>query len=130
MSALATELLAADPDGAARAAIIQHTGVALADIVVVDLPGSDLDGAFRPAYFLAIDRAAARVVLSIRGTMTVQDAMVDLLADAEPLSSEDGGVRGDRASGSVHRGMARLAKALLESTAGTIMDVREKWASR
>ncbi|KAJ1972591.1 hypothetical protein H4R34_005360, partial [Dimargaris verticillata] len=36
---------------------------------------------FQPSYFLAYDRAASALVLSIRGTMSTQDTLVDLVCE-------------------------------------------------
>lgn len=122
-----------------RRAIALHTGVAEVDIVTVDLP--DPDNSFRPSYYLVMDRATQHLLLCIRGTLTVPDAITDLLADHVPFAAggtegiDDGdidrgggGVSGSGSgnsgsSGSVHRGMARFARILLGKTEDEILKV-------
>jgi hypothetical protein len=82
-----------------REAICRHCGLDVADLH--RLAEGDTEC---PAHFVAIDRSAGAVVLSVRGTASISDALVhDLVCVAEPF-----------AGGLAHAGMARAALALRE----------------
>ena len=86
-------------EGVDREAICRHCGLDVADLH--RLAEGDTEC---PAHFVAIDRSAGAVVLSVRGTASISDALVhDLVCVAEPF-----------AGGLAHAGMARAALALRE----------------
>ena len=55
--------------------VSKHTGISLDDVKQVDTSGS----VETPAYFVAVDHSTNSVVLSIRGTFSLFDAVIDLL---------------------------------------------------
>ncbi|ORX90393.1 alpha/beta-hydrolase [Basidiobolus meristosporus CBS 931.73] len=70
------------------------------------LPREDLLGfefrngqVFQPSYFIALDRSTNSIVLSIRGTMSAQDTLTDLVCEYQPWN---GGV--------IHAGMKSSAQ--------------------
>ena len=82
------------------AAIAKHTGIGEKDLRLVRLDlGED---PHCPRHFVAVDRVTRSVVLAIRGTASISDALVhDLVADATAF-----------AGGHAHRGMADAAHTL------------------
>ncbi|TPX56879.1 hypothetical protein PhCBS80983_g04230 [Powellomyces hirtus] len=56
-----------------------------------------------PAFFLALDKENWKIVVAIRGTASLHDAIVDLKMDCEPFLG-----------GYAHQGMAHLSHKLLE----------------
>ena len=80
-------------------ALCRHCHVEEADVVAMRQGD---EGAGCPGYFIAVDRARSTIVLSVRGTASIFDAVVhDLVCVAEPFP---GGV--------AHAGMAHAAYAL------------------
>lgn len=65
---------------------------------------------FQPTYFIAIDQKTNSIVLSIRGTMSVLDALVDLVCDYLPW-------RG----GLVHSGVLSMAQSLMRHVIPGVM---------
>ena len=63
-------------------------------------------------YFVAADHRHRRIVVSIRGTLSVADALTDLAAKPVPLA-EDDETESDLAGMSAHGGMVRAARYVL-----------------
>ncbi|ORX53109.1 hypothetical protein DM01DRAFT_1336298 [Hesseltinella vesiculosa] len=74
--------------------IMEHLALPKENLLAYEFRGE----AFRPSYFVARDQATNSIVLSIRGTMSVLDAMTDLVCDYEPWKG-----------GLVHKGMKASA---------------------
>ena len=88
-------------------ALARHTGIGESDVVLLREPD---EVAACPAFFIALDRASAAIVLSVRGTASIFDAVVhDLVCVAEPF-----------ADGVAHAGMARAARALRTAAMPTL----------
>lgn len=63
-------------------AILYYLGLDEADIPIYQLEGNIL---YRPNFFVAIDRKLSAVILSIRGTMSLQDIVTDLSCECVPF---------------------------------------------
>ncbi|CAM9126136.1 unnamed protein product [Chrysoparadoxa australica] len=87
-----------------RWCVQKHTGVADTDLRKVSL--ADQPSLHLPGHFLAVDHATKSVVLSVRGTWSLQDALTDLQADTV-----------DFLGGKAHKGIAQSA-AILWSECG------------
>ncbi|ORX97624.1 alpha/beta-hydrolase, partial [Basidiobolus meristosporus CBS 931.73] len=88
------------------AGVIRKGSDALSIREFLALPPEDLLGfeflkgqVFQPSYFIALDRGTNSIVLSIRGTMSAQDTLTDLVCEYQPWK---GGV--------VHSGMKSSAQ--------------------
>ncbi|KAK9760430.1 hypothetical protein K7432_015531 [Basidiobolus ranarum] len=88
------------------AGVIRKGSDALSIREFLGLPQDDLLGfeflkgqVFQPSYFIALDRGTNSIVLSIRGTMSAQDTLTDLVCEYQPWK---GGV--------VHSGMKSSAQ--------------------
>ncbi|KAK9867697.1 hypothetical protein WJX84_009670 [Apatococcus fuscideae] len=115
-----------------REAIQQMTGLPDEDIVFVRFQKEGASSFCLP-YFIAIDRSTCSVVLAIRGTLSFEDALTDLLCKPAGLDewirempSQDGPPAsfgsspppvqpaGEATSRSAHSGMVDVAKAVIE----------------
>ncbi|KAI8145650.1 hypothetical protein BJV82DRAFT_20937 [Fennellomyces sp. T-0311] len=75
--------------------ILEHLSIPKEDLLAYEFRAA---GAFRPSYYIALDRPTNSIVLCIRGTMSAFDAMTDLVCEYEQW-------RG----GLVHKGMKSAA---------------------
>ncbi|KAG2227573.1 hypothetical protein INT45_002258, partial [Circinella minor] len=75
--------------------IVEYLSIPKEDLLAYEFR---LAGAFRPSYYISLDRPTNSIVLCIRGTMSAFDAMTDLVCEYEPW-------RG----GLVHKGMKSAA---------------------
>ncbi|GAX74974.1 hypothetical protein CEUSTIGMA_g2420.t1 [Chlamydomonas eustigma] len=87
------------------AAIVKFTGIAEGDILHVNWNSE----AFRPVHFLAIDRAANKIVISIRGTINMSDLLTDMCG--KPVRHEFT----PTLSGYVHSGLLQSAQFVVSS---------------
>jgi sn1-specific diacylglycerol lipase len=62
-------------------------------------------------YYIAVDRQEKKVVLAIRGTMSLQDCITDAYAVATPMASEG------RPNSYTHAGFLFTARALVDDLA-------------
>ena len=93
-----TSALLKGADAVNLEALIRHCGIGEADVIM--MREAD-EAAACPAFFIALDRAHASIVLSVRGTASIYDAVVlDLVCVAESF-----------AGGLAHSGMARAARS-------------------
>lgn len=90
---------AAYGDSENNKSLCEHTGIAPEDIIATKWTSSD----YHPAHFIAVDHSTSAVVLSIRGTFHVKDAMADLVANATQFMD-----------GHAHSGMLVCARKKLE----------------
>mmetsp|Transcript_1439 Transcript_1439/g.1991 ORF Transcript_1439/g.1991 Transcript_1439/m.1991 type:complete len:505 (+) Transcript_1439:230-1744(+) len=87
---------------------IQHlTGVG-ADDIKVQAEASEV---YRPGHFLCVDHAAKQVVLSIRGTIRLQDLWTDLVCHPAKFSVADT-VTNEELDGFAHEGFLTAARVL------------------
>lgn len=94
------------------AALCQHCGVEPSDIIATKWTSSD----YQPAHFIAIDHATRAIVLSIRGTFHVKDALTDLVASASPFLNGYG-----------HTGMVECATRKLDQIRPVLMAALEEY---
>ncbi|KAK2160528.1 hypothetical protein LSH36_131g02023 [Paralvinella palmiformis] len=87
------------------AAIIKTTGINEQDIVYATY----YNRIYQIPFFVALDHTEEAVVISIRGTLSLRDAVTDLSADSEPLEAP--GVEDGRA----HSGILRAAKHIQQT---------------
>eukprot|EP00752_Nemacystus_decipiens_P010109 g9010.t1 len=80
--------------------ITKHCGIEDADLVKMNL--FEERELHLPAYILTVDHATKSVVLSVRGTFSMQDTVTDLVCDSA-----------DFIGGSCHRGLRQGAEMLL-----------------
>jgi hypothetical protein len=59
---------------------------------------------FRPCYFIAVDRHTSSIILSVRGTMSIMDALTDLICEYQPWKG-----------GLVHSGFLSSAKWFIKN---------------
>ncbi len=84
-----------------RLLIDWHTTAASSDIVALYYPNKQTP--FRCCYYIVKHRERKEVIVCIRGTLSIQDCLIDLVASAVPFME-----------GYVHKGMLRTAKNMLE----------------
>jgi len=94
-------------------ALCEHTGIAPEDIIATKWTSSD----YHPAHFIAVDHSTNAVVLSIRGTFHVKDAMADLVANPTKFMS-----------GHVHSGMLVCARKKLEMIRNALYTALQRYA--
>ncbi|KAG5183718.1 intra-flagellar transport protein 57-domain-containing protein [Tribonema minus] len=75
--------------------ISDQVGIAVEDVILIE----PTDSVEMRSHFVAVDHNSKSVVVTIRGTMSIVDSMLDLLLDTTPF-----------AGGSAHRGIARCAE--------------------
>ncbi|KAI9491174.1 hypothetical protein BDB00DRAFT_510582 [Zychaea mexicana] len=75
--------------------IIEHLSIPKEDLLAYEFR---MASAFRPSYYIALDRPTNSIVLCIRGTMSAFDAMTDLVCEYEQWKG-----------GLVHKGMKSAA---------------------
>ena len=80
-------------------ALCEHTGIQEEDIVTTKWTSSD----YHPAHYIAIDHSTLSIVIAIRGSFHVKDALVDLVAAATPFQG-----------GYAHTGMLECARRKLD----------------
>ncbi|KAG0174874.1 hypothetical protein DFQ28_006748 [Apophysomyces sp. BC1034] len=61
--------------------VIEHLSIPKDDLLAYEFQQTE---AFRPSYYIALDRRTNSVVLCIRGTMSAFDTMTDLVCEYEP----------------------------------------------
>ena len=88
---------------ATRRVIVERTGIKDQDVLLQHLRESQT---FVPGHFVAIDHQHKSLVICVRGTFSVQDALVDLNCAPEPLTFQ-------QHSGCAHSGMLRSAREVL-----------------
>uniref|UniRef100_A0A7S4J055 sn-1-specific diacylglycerol lipase n=1 Tax=Odontella aurita TaxID=265563 RepID=A0A7S4J055_9STRA len=93
--------------------ITMMTGIPHTDIALL-ASENDL---YLPSHFIALDRAHKDVVLSIRGTQSIHDVIVDLICQSETFVSVFD--RDETVEGKVHNGFLKSAQRL----AGTLHEV-------
>eukprot|EP00903_Cladosiphon_okamuranus_P010309 g9756.t1 len=93
--------------------INKHCGIADADLVKMNL--FEERELHLPAYILTVDHATKSVVLSVRGTFSVQDTVTDLVCDSA-----------DFMGGSCHRGLRQGAEMLLADAKEDVLDQLRK----
>eukprot|EP00516_Mucochytrium_quahogii_P000822 CAMPEP_0203763376 /NCGR_PEP_ID=MMETSP0098-20131031/16094_1 /ASSEMBLY_ACC=CAM_ASM_000208 /TAXON_ID=96639 /ORGANISM=" , Strain NY0313808BC1" /LENGTH=535 /DNA_ID=CAMNT_0050658131 /DNA_START=1211 /DNA_END=2818 /DNA_ORIENTATION=- len=89
-----------------KSAITALTGTPEEDVIVLEHDGE----MYRPGHYVAINHAHKHVVVSIRGTMRLQDVLVDLVCEQEEFTSIYDG--DEVANGKVHKGFLRSAQRL------------------
>ncbi|CAM9246385.1 unnamed protein product [Ectocarpus fasciculatus] len=88
--------------------ITKHCGIQDADLVKMNTLGER--ELHMPAYVLTVDHATESVVLSIRGTFSMQDTVTDLVCDST-----------DFMGGSCHRGLRQGAEMLLADAKSDVL---------
>ena len=83
-----------------RKALCEHTGIKEEDIKVAKWTSSD----YHPAHYIAVDHKTTSIIISVRGSFHVKDALVDLIASASPFKN-----------GFAHTGMLECARRKLEA---------------
>lgn len=106
-------------------AFASHTHLDLQDILLSSYSDSVVDdkAGIPLVHFVALDHAAKTVVLTIRGTLGIEDILTDLTCDYETM------YWGDK-SWKAHGGMLRCAQILKRKTSrvlNTIKQALEKW---
>lgn len=81
-------------------ALCEHTGIHEDDIIATKWTSSD----YHPAHYIALDHSTNSIVIAIRGSFHVKDALVDLIAAASPFQG-----------GYAHTGMLECAKRKFSS---------------
>lgn len=66
-----------------RKLISNHVGIKQHDIKCLSL--EDTDNKKHPEYFIAIDEKKQQIILAIRGTFEIEDAVTDLCAHTVPI---------------------------------------------
>eukprot|EP00012_Vannella_robusta_P001346 CAMPEP_0206184206 /NCGR_PEP_ID=MMETSP0166-20121206/1085_1 /ASSEMBLY_ACC=CAM_ASM_000260 /TAXON_ID=95228 /ORGANISM="Vannella robusta, Strain DIVA3 518/3/11/1/6" /LENGTH=220 /DNA_ID=CAMNT_0053599187 /DNA_START=119 /DNA_END=778 /DNA_ORIENTATION=+ len=79
-------------------ALCDHTGIAEEDIITTKWTSSD----YHPAHYIALDHSTKSIIIAIRGSFHVKDALVDLVAAASPFQG-----------GYAHTGMLECARRKL-----------------
>lgn len=97
-----------------------HTGVELSDIVLSSYSDISIDSksGIPLVHFVAIDHEAKAVVLTIRGTLGLEDILTDLTCDYEPFEWENQQWKG-------HAGILRCAQLLMSSSSHVLQTIKE-----
>lgn len=61
--------------------IVAKTGIREEDIITMQWASTD----FNPGHYMAYDHSRKNVVIAIRGTFHIKDALTDLVASYEPF---------------------------------------------
>jgi hypothetical protein len=101
-----------------RAAACAITGMSQLDIRAASWASS----ALVPAHYVGIDHRMRWVVLSIRGTHSFADILIDLHAAPHAFALPNARAAADEREGSVHAGMLAAARGLLRSAAATLAE--------
>jgi hypothetical protein len=91
-------------------AIVSLTGILPGDVLYMS-QDSFTSTLYRPAHYCAIDHANQEVIVSIRGTLSMQDVLVDLVCHSEAFQS----VHNDHSTliqGRAHGGFLKSAQTL------------------
>lgn len=91
-------------------AIVSLTGIRPEDVLYMS-QDSFTSTLYRPAHYCAIDHANDEVIVSIRGTLSIQDVLVDLVCQSEAFQS----VHNDHSTlieGRAHGGFLKSAQTL------------------
>lgn len=97
-------------------AICEHTGVQPADLLVMETESLDVAGdADCLRHIVCVDRAAKAVVLALRGTASISDAVHDAVAHATPFCG-----------GFAHAGMAAMARVVWTAAGVAVVDALRK----
>ena len=89
-------------------ALCEHTGVAQEDIVLAKWTSSD----YNPAHYMCIDHSTQSIIIAIRGSFHIKDALIDLIACATPFQG-----------GFAHLGMLECAKRKLSLIQDKLLDI-------
>ena len=98
--------------------VFEHTGISPEDFVCgrwgagVARGGSE----FLPGYYLCVDHNSSNVVLGLRGSSNMNDALTDMVGHYERYRN-----------GAVHKGMLHMTKKLLEKLRGPILETLAKF---
>ncbi|KAI8083036.1 uncharacterized protein BX664DRAFT_339672 [Halteromyces radiatus] len=101
-------------DNSDALSIVEYLSIPKADLLAYEFRSAE---AFRPSYFIALDRSTDAIVLSIRGTMSVSDTLTDLVCTYEPWR---GGI--------VHSGMKESAMWFLRNVAPQLLVYCRKYS--
>ncbi|CAO3600254.1 unnamed protein product [Absidia cylindrospora] len=101
-------------DNSDALSIVEYLSIPKADLLAYEFRSAE---AFRPSYFIALDRSTDAIVLSIRGTMSVSDTLTDLVCTYEPWR---GGI--------VHSGMKESAFWFLRNVAPQLLVYCQKYS--
>ncbi|XP_062516630.1 diacylglycerol lipase-beta-like isoform X1 [Corticium candelabrum] len=92
------------------AAVLCQTGLDRDDLIHVTYHNKP----YQPPYFVAVDRVKRSIVIAIRGTMSANDCLTDLAADAVSLGDSDNQLH---AHGGIYKA-AQYVKAQIEQEQG------------
>ena len=97
-----------------KTCIMQHTTVErLDDVKKIHLPV--LNAVSSPGYFIAVDDRSRNIVIAVRGTSTINDAITDIVCENEPFLT-----------GSAHNGMIAAAKSIFDENQSLLIQLRSK----
>ncbi|CAN0386596.1 unnamed protein product, partial [Ascophyllum nodosum] len=91
--------------------IATHCGIQKDDVIRVSNLSDNRKFLHLPGYMVAVDHASRSVVLSVRGTFSVQNTLTDLVCDSTEFMG-----------GWCHRGLRRSAETLLEDAKEGLLD--------
>lgn len=99
-----SSIISVPPKGDKRV-VFEHTGIAQEDFIVGRWGAGIARGGskFLPGYYLCVDRYSKNVVLALRGSSNLNDALTDMVGNYQPYRD-----------GAVHRGMFHMTKNLME----------------
>ena len=86
--------------------ICEVTGISKSDIILTQLKGENL---LKPAYYICVDRSNKALVLAIRGTLTLSDAITDITAVSKEFLC-----------GEAHHGISAGAIAIFNEVKGIL----------
>jgi hypothetical protein len=97
------ELALASSTEAVTKILCAHCAVQEEDVLYVDCRDTELDRTHQPGVAVVLDHSTLSVVVVVRGTITLQDALTDLAAAREPIGA-----------GSAHAGILLSARNTLQ----------------
>ncbi|CAJ0760705.1 9645_t:CDS:2, partial [Entrophospora sp. SA101] len=79
------------------------------------------DGGYHPTYFIIRDRTTSSIILAFRGTMSVNDLIIDLTCDYEDFQLPH-----DNKTYKVHKGIYKVAKTLATPKKSKVFETIKK----
>ena len=112
----AHELALASSTEAVTKTLCAHCNVARDDVVYVDCHDTELDRTHQPGVAVVLDHATQSVVVAVRGTITLQDALTDLAASRAVLGA-----------GHAHHGILKSAHNTLGKVEALLATLRQRY---
>lgn len=114
----AAEMVAAKRTDAVIKSLKDHCNVDPEDVFFVDCKNTEIERAFHPGVAIILDHVSQSVVVILRGTITWQDALTDLVAHKEAF-----------AEGFAHSGMLASAKNTMAKILPYLCNLRERYTN-